>query len=247
MAHRGTLFLDEIGDLPLTLQAKILRALEEKRFERVGGTQQLHVDVRVVAATNRNLKARVADRQFREDLYFRLSVFPVLIPPLRERTDDIMRLARHFVDKICRDVNKKPLMLSDAAVEELRGYSWPGNVRELQNCIERAVILTEGDTIQPRHLSLSFRQPGPPLTPPAAAMNGHASAHSTQPTSPWDQIDLSGTMTEVLRRVSVEVERRKIEQALKDARGNKSVAADALQIGFKALGTRMRQLGIPEP
>ena len=247
MAHRGTLFLDEIGDLPLTLQAKILRALEEKRFERVGGTQQLHVDVRVVAATNRNLKARVADRQFREDLYFRLSVFPVLIPPLRERTDDIMRLARHFVDKICRDVNKKPLMLSDAAVEELRGYSWPGNVRELQNCIERAVILTEGDTIQPRHLSLSFRQPGPPLTPPAAAMNGHAPAHPTQPTSPWDRIDLSGTMTEALRRVSVEVERRKIEQALKDARGNKSVAADALQIGFKALGTRMRQLGIPEP
>jgi DNA-binding NtrC family response regulator len=247
MAHRGTLFLDEIGDLPLTLKAKILRALEEKRFERVGGTQQLHVDVRVVAATNRNLKARVADRQFREDLYFRLSVFPVQIPPLRERPGDIMRLARHFVDKICRDVNKKPLMLSDAAVEELCSYAWPGNVRELQNCIERAVILTEGDTIQTRHLSLSFRQPGPPLTPPVAPTNGSAPPAPSQPSSPWDQIDLSGTMTEALRRVSTEVERRKIEQALKDARGSKSAAADILQVGFKALGTRMRQLGIPEP
>jgi DNA-binding NtrC family response regulator len=251
MAHRGTLFLDEIGDLPLPLQAKILRALEEKRFERVGGTQSLHVDVRVVAATNRNLKARVADRQFREDLYFRLSVFPVQIPPLRERTDDVLRLAHHFVERICRDVNKKPLMLSESAVEELVNYSWPGNVRELQNCIERAVILTEGDTIQPRHLSLSFRQPGPSQASPAAAPvngngNGAAPAPPPAPASPWDQIDLSGTMSEALRRISTEVERRKIEQALKDARGNRMAAADALQVGFKALGTRMRQLGIPE-
>jgi DNA-binding NtrC family response regulator len=260
MAHRGTLFLDEIGDLPLPLQAKILRALEEKSFERVGGTQSLHVDVRVVAATNRNLKARVADRQFREDLYFRLSVFPVQIPPLRERTDDVLRLARHFVERICRDVNKKPLMLSDTAVEELCNYSWPGNVRELQNCIERAVILTEGDTIQPRHLSLSFRQPSSSPAAHAAAANGNGNGHGhghghghgnapaapPAPASPWDQIDLSGTMSEVLRRVATEVERRKIEQALKDARGNRMAAADALQVGFKALGTRMRQLGIPE-
>src|SRR5688500_11122564 len=147
MAHRGTLFLDEIGDLPLALQAKILRALEEKRFERVGGTQSLLVDVRIVAATNRNLKQRVAERQFREDLYFRLSVFPILIPALRERGDDVIILARFFVDKFCRDLNKKPLVLAPAALEELQNYSWPGNVRELQNSIERAVILCEGDTI----------------------------------------------------------------------------------------------------
>ena len=107
LGHRGTLFLDEIGDLPLPLQAKILRALEEKRFERVGGTMPLQVDVRVVAATNRNLRAAVAARQYREDLYFRLSVFPITIPPLRERTDDIPRLARYFVDRFCRDLNKK--------------------------------------------------------------------------------------------------------------------------------------------
>ena len=147
LAHRGTLFLDEIGDLPIGLQAKILRALEEKRFERVGGTQSLQVDVRVVAATNRNLKAAVASRQFREDLFFRLSVFPIDIPPLRERQGDIDILARCFVDRFCRDL-KKRLALSPEAVDELRRYKWPGNVRELQNCIERAVILADGDTIR---------------------------------------------------------------------------------------------------
>src|ERR671934_2568037 len=147
LAHRGTLFLDEIGDLPLTLQAKILRALEEKRFERVGGTAPLQVDVRVVAATNRNLKAAVAARQYREDLYFRLSVFPITIPPLRERPDDIPTLARYFIERFCRDMNKKPLALTASAIEELKAYTWPGNVRELQNCIERAVILTDTDAI----------------------------------------------------------------------------------------------------
>ena len=139
LAHHGTLFLDEIGDLPLSLQAKILRALEEKRFERVGGTQSLQVDVRVVAATNRQLKAAVAARQFREDLFFRLSVFPIEIPPLRERGADVETLAHHFIDRFSRDVKKRPLLLSPAALEELRSYRWPGNVRELQNCIERAV------------------------------------------------------------------------------------------------------------
>ena len=128
----------------------------------------------MVAATNRNLKARVAERQFRDDLYFRLSVFPVQIPPLRERPGDVVILARHFVERFSRDVNKRPLMLSHAAVEELRAYGWPGNVRELQNCIERAVILAEGDTIQPRHLNLSFRQPR--RGRPAAPRSGSGSA-----------------------------------------------------------------------
>src|SRR5437764_401986 len=155
LAHRGTLFLDEIGDLPLALQAKILSALEEKRFERVGGTAPLQVDVRVVAATNRNLKAAVAARQYREDLYFRLSVFPIVIPPLRDRVKDIPTLARYFIDKFCRDLNKKPLVLSPAAEAELCAYAWPGNVRELQNCIERAAILTEGETSRPPTIFLS--------------------------------------------------------------------------------------------
>ncbi len=229
LAHRGTLFLDEIGELPLALQAKILRALEEKSFERVGGTQSLTVDVRVVAATNRNLKQRVADRQFREDLYFRLSVFPIQIPPLRERAEDVIILARNFVDKFCREVNKAPLTLSDAALEELRTYPWPGNVRELQNCIERAVILCEGDTIHPRHLNLSFRQPAAPA-----------------PLSPWEQIDLSGSMNEALRRVAAEVERRKVEQALRDAGGNKQRAAEQLQLTYKMLVSKQKEFGIPD-
>ena len=229
LAHRGTLFLDEIGDLPLPLQAKILRALEEKQFERVGGTQSLNVDVRVVAATNRQLKQRVAERQFREDLYFRLSVFPIQIPPLRERVDDVLILARHFVEKFSRDLNKKALTLAPGAIDELLAYQWPGNVRELQNCIERAVILTEGDTIHARHLNLSSRQVAPP---PVA--------------SPWDQIDLSGTIPDALRRVTEEVERRKIAQALQDCNGNKAHVADALHIGYKMLLQKMKTYGIAE-
>jgi DNA-binding NtrC family response regulator len=231
LAHRGTLFLDEIGELSLPLQAKILRALEEKRFERVGGTQSLTVDTRVVAATNRNLKQRVADRQVREDLYFRLSVFPIQIPPLRERTDDVLMLARHFVDRFCRDLNKPPLVLSPTALDELQAYPWPGNVRELQNCIERAVILCDGETIQPPHLSLSFRSPAPAPEPPP---------------SPWEQIDLSGTLAETTRRVTVEVERRKIEQALKEAAGHRQRAADRLQISYKVLMQKLKDHGIAE-
>ena len=229
LAHGGTLFLDEIGDLPLALQAKILRALEEKQFERVGGTQSLRVDVRVVAATNRQLKQRVAERQFREDLYFRLSVFPIQIPPLRERADDVLILARHFVDKFGRDLKKK-LSLSPGALDELRAYPWPGNVRELQNCIERAVILSEGDAIHARQLNLSFRQ----------------TAAAVPVASPWDQIDLSGTMTDALRRVTEEVERRKITKALQEANGNKAHVADALHITYKVLLQKMKTYGIAD-
>jgi DNA-binding NtrC family response regulator len=227
LAHRGTLFLDEIGDLPLSMQAKILRALEEKEFERVGGTTPLHVDVRVVAATNRNLKAAVAARQYREDLYFRLSVFPITIPPLRDRPDDIVTLARYFIDRFCRDLNKKSLVLSPAAEQELRSYGWPGNVRELQNCIERAAILTEGETIHPRHLNLSFR--GPSLAPP------------DDDGGPWSKIDLSGTLAEASRRTLVEVERRKIEQALKEAAGSRGRAAELLQVSFKTFTAKLKE------
>jgi DNA-binding NtrC family response regulator len=230
LAHRGTLFLDEIGDLPLALQAKILRALEEKQFERVGGTTPLRVDVRVVAATNRNLRAAVAARQYREDLYFRLSVFPITIPPLRERLDDIPILARYFIDRFCRDLNKKPLVLAPAAIDELRAYAWPGNVRELQNCIERAVILTEGETIHPRHLSLSFREV--PLT------------RAPEEASPWSQIDLSGTLADASRRVLAEIEQRKIDAALKEAGGNRAKAAEMLQVSPKVLAAKLKEYGL---
>ncbi|HEY7172257.1 MAG TPA: sigma-54 dependent transcriptional regulator [Vicinamibacterales bacterium] len=230
LAHRGTLFLDEIGDLPLPLQAKILRALEEKRFERVGGTVSLQVDVRVVAATNRNLKAAVAARQYREDLYFRLSVFPITIPPLRDRQDDIPMLAKYFIERFCRDLNKKPMALAPSAVDELRAYPWPGNVRELQNCIERAVILTEGDTIHARHLNLSFHAPAADLTAAAPGM--------------WEQVDLSGSLADVSRRVLAEVERLKIEQTLREAAGNRGRAAELLQVTYKTLTTKLKDYGI---
>jgi DNA-binding NtrC family response regulator len=231
LAHRGTLFLDEIGDLPLALQAKILRALEEKRFERVGGTLPLQVDVRVVAATNRNLKAAVAARQYREDLYFRLSVFPITIPPLRERTEDVATLARYFIDRFCRELNKKALILSPAAEQELRAYAWPGNVRELQNCIERAAILTEGDTIHPRHLNLSFR-------------DAVTAAKAEEDAGPWANLDWSGTLADVSRRVMTEVERRKIELAMKEAAGNRGRAAEILQISYKTLTSKLREYGL---
>ena len=154
VANHGTIFLDEIGDLSLPLQAKVLRALEERTFERVGGNATVRVDVRVVAATNRNLRAAVAARRFREDLYFRLSVFPITIPPLRERAEDIPLLARHFVDRFCREMGKPIMALAESADDALRAYPWPGNVRELQNCIERAVILSDGDRLHAHHLHL---------------------------------------------------------------------------------------------
>ena len=228
VAHRGTLFLDEIGDLPLTLQAKILRALEQKRFERVGGTASVQVDVRLVAATNRGLKAAVAARRFREDLYFRLSVFPITIPPLRERAGDIPLLARYFVERFCRDLKKKPLVLSPEAVDHLQSYRWPGNVRELQNCIERAVILAEGDGILPRHLNLSFLEPAGPEPPPG----------------PWDQIDLSGTLNEATRRVVAEAEKKKIEMVLAEADGNKGRAAELLGVSYKNLMAKLKEYRI---
>jgi len=225
MAHRGTLFLDEIGDLPLALQAKILRALEERRFERVGGTASVQVDVRLVAATNRGLRAAVAARRFREDLFFRLSVFPITVPPLRERPGDIPLLARYFVDRFCRDMKKKPLTLSPAALEQLVTYRWPGNVRELQNCIERAVILTDGDAIQPRHLNLSFVTAEP----------------ENEPVNPLADLDLSGSLMDATKRATAVVERMKIEQVLKEADNVKGRAAELLQISYKMLLAKLKE------
>src|SRR6185503_10247611 len=144
MAHGGTIFLDEIGDIPAELQPKLLRVLQEQEFERLGSTQTIRVNVRVVAATSRNLPQMVADRQFRSDLYYRLNVFPIRLPALRERSDDIPLLARHFVQAFARRMQKSIDHVSVESMNALLGYSWPGNVRELQNLIERAVILSPG-------------------------------------------------------------------------------------------------------
>ena len=221
IAHHGTLFLDEIGDLPFPLQAKILRAIEERTFERVGGTIPLKIDVRIVAATNKDLRAAVAAREFREDLYFRLSVFPILIPPLRERSEDIPILARYFIDRFCKDLKKPGLGLSPQADEVLRHYSWPGNVRELQNSIERAVILCETTDIQPRHLNLE-------------AGSGRA-----RMSSPWDLLNLDGSLEEASTRIHGEFERHKLAAALREARGDRQLTAARLKISHRDLLTKL--------
>ena len=148
-ADRGTLFLDEIGDLPLEVQPKLLRVLQEQQFERVGSGRTLQVNVRVIAATNQDLWRMVQERMFRADLYYRLNVFPITLPPLRERGDDIPLLVEHFVRKFAERQGKSISHIPDELMEVLKGYDWPGNIRELQNCIERAVIMTRGSVLQP--------------------------------------------------------------------------------------------------
>jgi transcriptional regulator with PAS, ATPase and Fis domain len=229
VANHGTLFLDEIGELTTGIQAKILRALEHKQFERLGGNVPLHVDVRIVAATNRDLKAAVAARRFREDLYFRLSVFPITVPPLRERASDIPILAQHFVERFAREQSKKAPSIGPAALEALQAYGWPGNVRELLNCVERAVILCEGDTLHPAHLQLG-RTALPELASDQVASD------------PWDRIDLSGSLADASRRVLLEVERRKIRTALEAAAGDRARAAQSLQVPLRFLQGRIREL-----
>ncbi len=148
LAHQGTLFLDEVGDIPPELQPKLLRVLQEQEFERLGGTKTIQADVRLVAATHRDLERMVADGRFREDLYYRLNVFPVVLPPLRERRDDVPRLVRHFTQHFARRMGRRIETIPAAALEALARYPWPGNVRELQNVIERAVILSPGPSLQ---------------------------------------------------------------------------------------------------
>jgi DNA-binding NtrC family response regulator len=224
VAHRGTFFLDEIGEMPIGLQGKILRAIEERTFDRLGSTGSVKVDVRIVAATNRNLRQAVAARQFREDLYFRLSVFPIRIPPLRDRFEDVPPLARFIVERVAHDVGKRTPSLDETTLDALMSYRWPGNVRELQNCLERAVLLADGDTLLPRHLNLPA---------PATAI----------PPDPWASIDLSGSLDEATARVVNEVERRKIREALVRSHQDVGRAADLLKIDYRTLAAKMKALG----
>jgi DNA-binding NtrC family response regulator len=223
MAHRGTLFLDEIGEMPLSLQAKILRLVQEKQFERVGGLQTLAVDVRVVAATNKDLRAAVASKEFREDLFFRLSVFPIEIPPLRRRRGDIPLLAEAFLERYARELGRRGLQLSDPARQALTEHSWPGNVRELQNTLERAAILCDGAFIQPEHLRLV----GPGAGGPSLA----------------DVIDLSGTLAEITRRAVDRAEEEAVRLAVREAGSDRNAAARRLGISLSTLGRRLRALG----
>jgi len=155
LAHKGTLFLDEIGEMPLELQVKLLRALQEREIERVGGKTTIKVDVRIIAATNRKLLKEVAAGRFRSDLYYRLNVFPITLPPLRNRKEDISVLTSHFIGKYSRNAGKKVNNISHYALEGLLAYSWPGNIRELEHLVERSVLLTNGGTIKDMHLPVA--------------------------------------------------------------------------------------------
>jgi len=173
LADRGTLFLDEIGDMPLELQPKLLRALQEQRFERLGGNQTIQVNVRVIAATNQDLWGMVQERKFRADLYYRLNVFPVTLPPLRERIADIPLLAAHFVRKFAERLGKPIHHIPDYVMDALMSYDWPGNIRELQNFIERAVIMTTGTALQPRLADLIPQTPATTVRTLADAERAH--------------------------------------------------------------------------
>ncbi|HEY6265345.1 MAG TPA: sigma-54 dependent transcriptional regulator [Candidatus Acidoferrum sp.] len=231
LAHRGTLFLDEIGELPLAIQAKLLRVLEERRFERVGGTQSIDVDVRIVVATNRDLHKMVAEKMFREDLYFRISAVPMTIPPLRERGNDVLLLAEHFLEQFKREFGKAGLELSAEAKDRLRNYRWPGNVRELQNTLERAVILADGLSIAGNGLQL------PAAKPDTAEMPGGMLPEDFN----WE-----GSLEEVTGRAANHVEKVLIESTMRDCKWNKTRAAEKLGISPKTLLAKLRGAGLEE-
>jgi DNA-binding NtrC family response regulator len=229
LAHHGTLFLDEIGELPLAIQAKLLRVLEERRFERVGGTQSIEVDVRIVVATNRDLQKLSAEKLFREDLYFRISAVPMTIPPLRERGSDVIMLAEHFLEKFSKEFGKPGLELSAEARERMKEYRWPGNVRELQNTMERGVILADGMTIQASGLQL-------PATKPDLE---HAPAGMLPESFSW-----TGTLEEVSARATAAVEKVMLENTLRECKWNKTRAAEVLRVSPKTLLAKMRAAGL---
>jgi transcriptional regulator with GAF, ATPase, and Fis domain len=229
MAQRGTLFLDEIGELPLASQAKLLRVLEERCFERVGGTQSIEVDVRIIVATNRDLAARVREKLFREDLYFRVSAVPLTIPPLRERADDLFLLSSDFLEKFGREFGKGQLSLTESARSKLRLYPWPGNVRELQNALERAAILTDGPEITPELL--------PSIVTPVRTESVPANLVP-------DSFSWEGSLEDVTNRAQLHVERILLENALRECRWNKTRAAEKLGIAPKTLLTKMRATGL---
>jgi formate hydrogenlyase transcriptional activator len=169
LADQGTLFLDEVGDIPIDIQPKLLRALQEREFERLGSTRTQKVDVRLVAATNRDLERMIENREFRSDLYYRLNVFPIRIPPLRERPDDIPLLVRYFTQKYARRMEKQIESIPAAAMKKLSSWHWPGNIRELENFVERSVILTPGPTLQVPVGELANHSNAPAASPPTNA------------------------------------------------------------------------------
>jgi len=219
LGDKGTVFLDEIGDMDHGLQAKLLRVIEGDRFMRVGGTSPVKADVRVVAATNKDLQAAVAAQAFREDLYYRLNVFPIVIPPLRDRREDIPLLVEHFLGMYGRELRKENLTVSPEALEIMMHHEWTGNVRELQNCIERAVILCDGPTIQPDNVGLRAQ-------------------------SDLDEQTPTGGLQQASSAAARAVEAKMIARVLRETGGNKSRAAEVLQVSYKTLLTKIKDYGL---
>ena len=223
LSDGGTLFLDEIGEMTGGLQAKLLHVLETRTFRRVGGSADITVDVRVIAATHRDLARAVAEGRFREDLSFRLNVVPIEVPPLRERAGDIELLGQHFIDHFCRDLGRPPVRLHPEALRTMVAYAWPGNVRELKNVIERVVLLEAEDEIRPEHLPAELTR-GP--AGPAAV------APASRPFPPG------------VVRPLVEIERLAIEHALGVCEGNKTRAAQLLGISRQTLRTKLKEFAL---
>jgi Nif-specific regulatory protein len=224
LADGGTRFLDEDGDLPMEVQIKLLRTLQEREFERVGGSETIKVDVRVVSATNRDLETMIREGKFREDLYYRLNVFPIMLPPLRERVEDIPRLVEHFLSKFARSAGKNVRAFSPEALAHLQSYAWPGNVRELENAVERAVIVARGQEIVPADLEFA-RRPG---TAPPTPQPSTASASSSSGGRP-------------LAARLLEEEKREIMLAIDKCGGNIAGAARSLGINRSTLYYRLRK------
>ncbi len=223
LADKGTVFLDEIGEMDISLQSKVLRALQEGEIDRVGGTNSVKVDIRIIAATNKDLEAAVAEKTFREDLFYRLSVFPITIPPLRERRDDVPVLAEHFISRFSVEMNIPRKEIDNDALDILKNYSWKGNVRELENVIERALILCDGDTLTKKHLRLT---------------------HSASSEETLDGIPMEGTLDEAAKAALKIVEYRRIKKALEETHGNKSRASEILKVSYKTLLTKIKDYEI---
>jgi Nif-specific regulatory protein len=224
MANGGTLFLDEIGDISPSIQVKLLRVLQEKEFERLGGTHTIKVDIRLITATNKDLEAEVQGGKFREDLYYRLNVIPVFMPSLRERKEDIPLLANHFLQKSAKENKKSVKFFSAEALDYLSHYSWPGNVRELENAIERAVVLCKSDTLTPD----LFPIPGIKRQPSSALSSGA------------DPADLNVPLPEAVSAI----EKKMIQEALNQTKGNQRKAAQLLGITERMLGYKAKTYGL---
>lgn len=223
LADKGTIFLDEIGEMDLSLQSKLLRVLEEEEMMRVGGTVEVKIDVRVVAATNRDLMQLIQQKTFREDLYYRLNVFPIVIPPLRERREDIPALVDHFMSYYSKEMKKEVKKVSPEAMDLLMTHPWTGNVRELQNAIERAIILSDGNELLPDHFGLKTKPPGD---------------------FSLRDVSIEGTLQAVSENVTRLVESKMIRKVLNETGGNKTRAAEILQVSYKTLLTKIKDYGL---